>query len=111
MAKYNKNMGGVDRMDENISNYRISIRSRKWWWSAFVFGMETAMHNAWRLYAKAGHDGDFLFFRRSVVQTYLLSQAAEMNRGLGRPSQAQHKVACKRVPDSLRYSEGKNHYL
>ena len=29
VAKYNKNMGGVDRMDENISNYRISIRSRK----------------------------------------------------------------------------------
>ena len=28
--KYNKNMGGVDRMDQNIGAYRISIRSRKW---------------------------------------------------------------------------------
>ena len=28
---YNKCMGGTDRMDENINNYRDSIRGKKWW--------------------------------------------------------------------------------
>ena len=27
---YNKYMGGIDRMDENINKYRISMRSKKW---------------------------------------------------------------------------------
>ena len=31
IGQYNRNMGGVDRMDQNISAYRITIRSRKWW--------------------------------------------------------------------------------
>ena len=33
---YNKYMGGTDRMDENINNYRISIRGKKWGWSIFT---------------------------------------------------------------------------
>jgi len=32
IGKYNKYMGGVDWMDQNIATYRISIRSKKWWW-------------------------------------------------------------------------------
>ena len=34
---YNQIMGGVDRMDHNVETYRISIRSRKWWWPLFAF--------------------------------------------------------------------------
>ena len=33
---YNCNMGGVDRMDENISHYRISIRGKKWIFPYYV---------------------------------------------------------------------------
>ncbi|XP_060863589.1 piggyBac transposable element-derived protein 3-like [Metopolophium dirhodum] len=29
---YNQNMGGVDRMDQNVSQYRISIRGKKKWY-------------------------------------------------------------------------------
>ena len=25
-------MGGVDCMDQNIDNYRMGVRSKKWWW-------------------------------------------------------------------------------
>jgi len=28
--QYSRNMGGVDRVDKNISTYHISIRSQKW---------------------------------------------------------------------------------
>ena len=52
VAKYNMYMGGVDRMDQNIGNYRIGIRSNKWWQPVFVFCVETAVHNAWQLHRK-----------------------------------------------------------
>ena len=29
-CQYNKNMGGTDRMDQNINAYRVSIRGKKW---------------------------------------------------------------------------------
>ncbi|GFS34589.1 DDE_Tnp_1_7 domain-containing protein [Nephila pilipes] len=32
VVQYNKFMGGADRMDRNISQYRYSIRPKKWWW-------------------------------------------------------------------------------
>uniref|UniRef100_A0A914DYM9 PiggyBac transposable element-derived protein domain-containing protein n=1 Tax=Acrobeloides nanus TaxID=290746 RepID=A0A914DYM9_9BILA len=37
IAAYNTYMGGVDRMDQNINNYRVSIKSKKWWFSCFAF--------------------------------------------------------------------------
>lgn len=46
----NKYMGGVDRMDENIARYRISIRSRKWWWTTFILYIDTAIHNGWQVH-------------------------------------------------------------
>ena len=30
VSQYNKFMGGTDRMDQNLSQYRCSIRSKKW---------------------------------------------------------------------------------
>ena len=47
---YNKHMGGVDRCDQNISSYRISIRSKKWWWALFVWIPDMVMQNCWILY-------------------------------------------------------------
>ena len=32
---YNKGMGGVDRLDQNISCYMIRHRSKKWYWPVF----------------------------------------------------------------------------
>ncbi|KAF2898033.1 hypothetical protein ILUMI_08142 [Ignelater luminosus] len=31
VAYYNKNMGGVDKMDQLIAAYRTRIRQEKWW--------------------------------------------------------------------------------
>ena len=36
-CEYNKNMGGVDRTDQNVGCYRIHIRSNKWWWGEFAY--------------------------------------------------------------------------
>lgn len=49
IQQYNKHMGGVDLHDNAVSNYRIGIRGKKWWWSLFVNAMDNAMVNAWKL--------------------------------------------------------------
>ena len=33
---YNRCMGGVDLFDQFVANYRIRIRSKKWWWRISV---------------------------------------------------------------------------
>src|SRR6218665_3393297 len=48
--QYNWNKGGVDRVDQNISTYHISIRSRKWWWALFAYLLDAAMQNTWMIY-------------------------------------------------------------
>ena len=62
-------MGGVDRMDENIDNYRVAIRSKMWWWHLLVFGIDIAVHNTWKIYGtRYGDKYDLLAFRRRIVQ-------------------------------------------
>jgi len=47
---YNQHMGGVDRCDQNISLYRISTRSKKWWWALFAWIPDMVLQNCWLLY-------------------------------------------------------------
>ena len=73
--KYNKTMGGTDRMDQNIAKYRSSIRSKKWWWPLFSYSMEIMVNNAWLLGRgtdqTVNEHRDLLSFRRYIVQVYL----------------------------------------
>ena len=72
-------MGDIDRCDQNISNYRISIKSQKWWWALFAGIPYIVMQNFWMLYRqnKLPEDAslDLLVFSRKVVQTYLKKYA------------------------------------
>ena len=43
---YNQNMGRVDRMDQNITSYKITVRVKKWWIPLFMFMPDAAMQNA-----------------------------------------------------------------
>lgn len=42
-------MGGVDLHDNAVSNYRVSIRSKKWWWPLWLSVLESSVVNAWKL--------------------------------------------------------------
>ena len=70
---YNKSMGGVDRMDENISKYRVAIRGKKWYSSIVSYLIDVSMNNAWLLHRrnKDAEKLDLLAFRRQVVSYYL----------------------------------------
>lgn len=67
--QYNRFMGGVHRMDENIANYRVAIRSKKWWWPLFAFGIDMTVHNACKF---TGH--------ATVTNTIYLHSGGELSR-------------------------------
>lgn len=83
VAVYNKNMGGVDKIDFLLSLYRISIRSRKWTLKIFDHFIDLAICNSWLEYRK-DHEGnnkgqmqkhmDLLEFRNDIADG-LLAQA------------------------------------
>jgi DNA excision repair protein ERCC-6 len=112
IQQYNGKMGGVDRMDQNISLYRISLRSKKWWWPFFAYCADVAMQNAWLIYRKSAANRwmplDHLEFRRTVTRTYFArftSDKVPISRPLGRPKRLNH-----RAPDDVRY-DSKNHIV
>lgn len=43
-------MGGVDLHDNDIANYRIKIRGKKWWWPLFSNAVDSTIVNAWKFY-------------------------------------------------------------
>jgi hypothetical protein len=47
---YNKNMGGVDLLDNSTKNYAITTRVRKWYWCLYTWFLNVNMVQAWRLY-------------------------------------------------------------
>jgi hypothetical protein len=73
---YNNGMGGVDRMDQNISKYRVQIRSKKWWWPFFAYIVDVSVQNAWLLYRLCPSYNqrqlDLLGFRREICQVCVL---------------------------------------
>ena len=103
--QYNRNMGGVDRCDQNVSQYRISIRSKKWWWPLFSWTIDMAVQNSWILF-RFWKDGDqpqmdLLSFRRCIVQT-LLSKFGSRRLCSGRP-RGRILTGLKRVHTDIRY--------
>lgn len=72
IKQYNYFMGGVDRFDENLDSLRVAYRGRKWWFPLFVFGLDAACHNAWRLkrHTEPEIKMSYVEFRRSIVQNY-----------------------------------------
>ena len=107
---YNQGMGGTDRMDENISIYRIAIRGKKWWWPIFIWILDTAIHNAWILAKGAGSTIPQLEFRRQVAQTYL-QRYGTMPKSAGRPSTSKaSSQRDSRISDDIRY-DGRDHLV
>lgn len=111
ISHYNKTMGGVDRMDQNVEKYRVAIRSKKWWWPVFAYCLDLAVQQSWHLY-RATDTGktaplDLLGIRRAIVKVWLAQVPRRASSG--RPQKGRPVAAAKRVPDAIRF-DGKNHY-
>lgn len=108
--EYNRYMGGVDRLDQNVGSYRISMRSKKWWWPLFAFLPDAAVNNGWLLYRMSpAHENqplDQLAFKRSVAQVYL--QLLRSQQHLPRAVQPQ-QAKRQKVATEVRHSNAAHH--
>ena len=96
-------MIGVDRMDQNVSNYRIAMRDKKWYFCLVSYMFDIYINNAWRLHKICDENTmDLLHFRRYIARTYLSQYAKPPHKGLrGRPQQ---------TLSDIRY-DGNNHWV
>jgi hypothetical protein len=93
IKSYNENMGGVDRGDQNLSEYRVSIRGKKWYFPLFAHCVDMAMQNAWRLHKSNRGKLDLLEFRRSVATELLESHKRTTKRGPSKSSKNLHEFS------------------
>jgi len=107
---YNNTMGGVDRADQNVSAYRITMRTKKWWWPLFAYTLDLVIQNGWLLYRKTPswqqRQLDLLAFRRDVVRVYLMRHAQPAR--MGRPGRPQS--LSRRVPQEVRL-DNRGHFF
>lgn len=89
IAKYNAHMGGVDRMDQNISKYRTALRGKKWYSSLFTYLLDASLNNAFQLYKLKNGNIENLSFRRSIAMAYLKKYGCKPSRGKARQSALQ----------------------
>lgn len=85
LKSYNENMGGVDRGDQNISDTRVSIRGKKWYFPQFAHCVDMAAQNAWRLHKNVSGKLDQLEFRRSMATELLQTYKKTTKRGPSKP--------------------------
>ena len=103
-------MGGVDRLDQNISSYMIGHRSKKCWWPVFHFCMEVSVNNAYQLYHQQKcfereRKLDLLGFWRSIVDTYYRCLRKSTTTNIFPPARKLSKVS-----DEVRY-DAINHWI
>ena len=71
VMNYNYHMGGVDRLDQNISCYRNTLRKKKWWFSLFTWLLDATVANSYYVFKQNHSDIGFLDFRHEIVLFYL----------------------------------------
>lgn len=87
---YNRNMGGVDRCDQNISLYRTGIRGKKWYFCLFTHCIDLAIQNAWQLHRSNEGTLDQLAFRRRIATSILQLHTKATSSSCGRPSRREN---------------------
>lgn len=78
---YNENMGGVDRSDQNIAQYRITVRGKKWYFPLITHCIDMAVQNSWHLHRLDGGTFDQLSFRRNIANELLETYKRTTTRG------------------------------
>lgn len=105
IRKYNESMGGTDRQDQHVNNYRTTMRGKKWWFPVFTWLVDVSAQNAWRIghHAGARNCDTFLEFRHYIVNYYL------MHYGIQRKSSGRKVVFAPGV-DEVRFDR-QDHFV
>ncbi|XP_035232636.1 piggyBac transposable element-derived protein 4-like [Stegodyphus dumicola] len=100
VMEYNKTMGGVDRMDQNLSNYPVIKKRGKKYYKKNIFHLlDICLWNAYVLYKKHGGKDTNLQFRLEIIDR-LIERHAAVEERKGRPGY---------LPTPLRLTE--RHFL
>ena len=108
VGKYNKCMGGIDKMDSIIGMYPCKLKVKRWPMNIFWHSIDLTMGNAWLLYQqdykRRYRNNKYLSqfdFKRNVAECWMSQNEDPSNRRLrnrlGRAGRA------SRVPTSTRY--------
>ena len=99
---YNRKMGGVDRVNQNLESLRTSIRGKKFYFPIVTWLLNAAMNNAWLLHRKSRGTGVLRYkdFAREISEYYLLS--------FGKPALGPGRLV--NVVDDVRF-DGKGHFV
>lgn len=100
VMEYNNTMGGVDRLDQHLTNYPIiKKRGKKYYKKIFFHLFDISLWNAFVLYQKHGGKYSNLNFRLDLVDR-LIERHGTVNERIGRPGI---------LPNPLRLTE--RHFL
>ena len=64
---YNKNMGGVDKIDQQLDSINIIRKSFQWYHKVFFRLFSVAMLSSHKIYKEKGGKYDFLQFVHDIV--------------------------------------------
>ncbi|KAJ8879173.1 hypothetical protein PR048_019779 [Dryococelus australis] len=105
IKSYNKNMGGVDKLDQLVSCYRIMIKSRKLTLRMLFHVVDLAIENSWLVYR---HDAktaeipqaqvlDLLHFLRCLMHSLPTLNKPVVPSKRGRPSGSPASEPCTKT--------------
>lgn len=109
ITNYNKFMCGVDRMDQNVSLYRIAYKGKKWWQSIFTWLVDVCVQNAWQLSRTEHKSMSQLEFRRQLA-VYYCKHYGEKPQRPGPSVNRKRNDNSNSVEATLRY-DGNSHYV
>lgn len=100
ISKYNRSMGGTDRMNQNVNMYRIGIRSKKFYFVIFTWLLDVTIQNAWIIYRKHSHEPKITMYEfKRRLANYYCKQFISAPKTLG--SVAHHPNGTS-IPNELR---------
>ena len=88
-------------MNQNVNNYRIGIRSKKWYWSIFTWLLDVTIQNAWIIYRQFDAKGtniSLLDFKLRLANYY-----CKINRAVAVPRNTRHFEDGYSIPPEIRF--------
>ena len=97
-------MGGVDYLDSKVAVYRITIRSKKWWWAHFINTLDCLKAASYMVDKLANPNEkhiSYLEFIRRIVISYLPRRDVVVRRPIQRAAiwKGDNRVAPERRLD------------
>lgn len=99
---YNKNMGGVDLLDQLLALYPLRRRNKRWYIRIFMHFLDVAVINAWILFRRTTNPNMTLLEFKASVGRALINMGNRTNKR-GRPRSAT-------PPESILKKKKPNHH-